>query len=418
MQTTQAFPSKLPQVGTTIFTVMSKLAADTGALNLSQGYPNFNTDPVLIELVAKAMRDGYNQYAPMPGVPVLREAIAQKTARCYNVTYNPETEITVTTGATEAIYAAITTVVQPDRNAGPRGAGPDEVIVFEPAYDSYVPAIELSGGKPVFVSLNSPGRSEGCIPADAVDAPRVDTPGSAIDWDVVRGKITERTRLIIVNTPHNPTGYVWSADDLNQLAGIVQKYNLFVISDEVYEHIIFDERTHHSLMQQPLLRERTFVVGSFGKTFHTTGWKIGYCLAPANLTAEFRKVHQFVTFSVSTPMQYALAEYLQDPAPYEALPAFYQRKRDLFLQSIRQSRFQFVPSEGTFFQNVSYAGITDEPDYDLAIRLTHDIGVASIPVSVFYHERIDHKILRFCFAKDDETLLQAGERLTRWSLSQ
>lgn len=400
MQTTQAFPSKLPRVGTTIFTVMSKLAADTGALNLSQGYPNFNTDPVLIELVAKAMRDGHNQYAPMPGVPVLREAIAQKTARCYNVAYNPETEITVTTGATEAIYAAITTVVQPRRSAGPRDAGPDEVIVFEPAYDSYVPAIELSGGKPVFISL---GES---------------TVGSAIDWNVVRGKITDRTRLIIVNTPHNPTGYVWSSDDLSQLAELVQRHDLFVISDEVYEHIIFDNRMHHSLMQHPVLRERTFVVGSFGKTFHTTGWKIGYCLAPAHLTAEFRKVHQFVTFSVSTPMQYALAEYLRDPAPYEALPVFYQQKRDLFLQSIQQSRFQFVPSEGTFFQNVSYAGITSEPDYDLAIRLTREIGVASIPVSVFYHERTDRKILRFCFAKDDETLLQAGEKLTRWSLSQ
>jgi methionine aminotransferase len=408
MQTTQAFPSKLPQVGTTIFTVMSKLAADTGALNLSQGYPNFNTDPVLIDLVAKAMRDGHNQYAPMPGVPVLREAISQKTARCYHVDYNPETEVTVTTGATEAIYAAITTVVQPDRNAGPRGAGPDEVIVFEPAYDSYVPAIELSGGKPVFVSLTSP----------RVDAGTVGSPGSAIDWNAVRGKITDRTRLIIVNTPHNPTGYVWSSDDLNQLADLVQKHNLFVISDEVYEHLIFDERVHHSLMQHPLLRERTFVVGSFGKTFHTTGWKIGYCLAPTDLTAEFRKVHQFVTFSVSTPMQYALAEYLRNPAPYETLPAFYQRKRDVFLQSIQHSRFQFVPSEGTFFQNVSYAGITSEPDYDLAVRLTRDIGVASIPVSVFYNDRTDHKTLRFCFAKDDETLVQAGERLTRWSLNQ
>ncbi len=244
----------------------------------------------------------------------------------------------------------------------------------------------------------------------------MDSPGSTIDWDVVRGKITDRTRLIIVNTPHNPTGYVWTTDDLNQLADLVQTHNLFVISDEVYEHIIFDERRHHSLMQHPLLRERTFVVGSFGKTFHTTGWKIGYCLAPADLTAEFRKVHQFVTFSVSTPMQFALAEYLQNPAPYEALPAFYQRKRDVFLASIRHSRFQFVPSEGTFFQNVSYAGITDESDYDLAIRLTREIGVASIPVSVFYHERTDQKILRFCFAKDDETLSLAGERLTRWSL--
>lgn len=398
MQTTLVLPSKLPQVGTTIFTVMSKLAADTGALNLSQGYPNFNTDPVLIELVAKAMRDGHNQYAPMPGVPVLREAIARKTARCYSIDYNPETEITVTTGATEAIYAAITTIVQPDRTAGPRGTGPDEVIVFEPAYDSYVPAIELSGGKPVFISLTPPDYG--------------------IDWNVVRGKITARTRLIIVNTPHNPTGNVWSADDLNQLAELVKNHDLFVISDEVYEHIVFDERVHHSLMQHPLLYDRTFVVGSFGKTFHTTGWKIGYCLAPADLTAAFRKIHQFVTFSVSTPIQYALAEYLQNPAPYAELPAFYERKRGLFLQSIRESRFQFVPSEGTFFQNVSYADITSEPDYDLAMRLTHEIGVACIPVSVFYHKRTDHKILRFCFAKDDEMLLQAGERLTRWSLGQ
>lgn len=384
-------PSKLPRVGTTIFTVMSKLAADVGALNLSQGFPNFPADPVLLDFVAKAMRDGHNQYAPMAGVPALREAIARKTADCYGIRYHPETEITVTAGATEALYAAITSVVQPT----------DEVLVFEPAYDSYVPAIELAGGQPVFVTLTPPDY--------------------AIDWQAVADKITDRTRpgrvrLIVVNTPHNPTGRVWTTDDLDQLASLVQEHDLFVVSDEVYEHITFDERIHVSLGQHPVLRERTFVIGSFGKTFHVTGWKIGYCLAPSALTTEFRKIHQFLTFSVSTPMQYALAEYLNEPARYQSLPAFYQRKRDLFLRAIAGSRFQLVPTEGTFFQNVSYAAITDEPDYDLAIRLTRQIGVASIPVSVFYDRKNDYNILRFCFAKDDETLLRAGERLSDWSM--
>lgn len=379
-------PSKLPRVGTTIFTVMSKLAADVGALNLSQGFPNFPADPVLLDFVAKAMRDGRNQYAPMAGVPALREAIAQKTADCYGIRYDPETEITVTAGATEALYAAITAVVQPT----------DEVIVFEPAYDSYVPAIELAGGQPIFVTLTPPDY--------------------AIDWHAVADKITDRTRLIVVNTPHNPTGRVWTTDDLNQLAGLVQKRDLFVVSDEVYEHITFDQRRHASLMQHPVLRERTFVIGSFGKTFHVTGWKIGYCLAPLALTTAFRKIHQFLTFSVSTPMQYALAEYLNEPAHYQSLSAFYGRKRDLFLRAIAGSRFQLTPTEGTFFQNVSYAAITNEPDYDLAIRLTREIGVASIPVSVFYNQKNDYNILRFCFAKDDETLLRAGERLSQWSL--
>lgn len=384
-------PSKLPQVGTTIFTVMSKLAADTGALNLSQGFPNFDTDPALVDLVARAMQAGHNQYAPMAGVPALRNAIAQKTADCYGVQYEPDTEITVTAGATEALYAAITAVV-----SGSGGGPPDEVIVFEPAYDSYVPAIELNGGKPVFVTLTPPDY--------------------AIDWNAVAEKITDRTRLILVNTPHNPTGRVWTTDDLNQLARFVQERNLFIISDEVYEHITFDQRTHHSLMQHPVLRERTFVIGSFGKTFHITGWKIGYCLAPSRLTTEFRKIHQFLTFSVSTPMQYALAEYLSQPAPYQSLPAFYQRKRDLFLRAIAGSRFRSVPSEGSFFQTVSYADVTNEPDYDLAVRLTREIGVASIPVSVFYNQKNDYNILRFCFAKDDETLLCAGQRLTQWSM--
>lgn len=385
MQPQQTLASKLPRVGTTIFTVMSKLAADVGALNLSQGFPSFPADPALLELVTKAMRANHNQYAPMAGVPVLRDAIAQKTADLYGISYNPDTEITVTSGATEALYAAITAVVQPG----------DEVIVFEPAYDSYVPAIELAGGIPVYVTLTPPDY--------------------AVDWAQVAEKITERTRLILVNTPHNPTGRVWTTDDLNQLANLIRERDLFVIADEVYEHITFDRRPHVSLMQHPGLQERTFVIGSFGKTFHITGWKVGYCLAPAELTIEFRKIHQFLTFSVSTPMQYALAEYLQQPERYLELPGFYQQKRDLFLQAIGGSRFRYVPTEGTFFQNVSYAAITDEPDYDLAIRLTNEIGVASIPVSVFYDQTNDYKILRFCFAKDDDTLLRAGERLVKWT---
>ncbi|QJW92398.1 methionine aminotransferase [Spirosoma taeanense] len=382
-----ALVSKLPHVGTTIFTVMSKLALDTGALNLSQGFPNFEPDPVLTDLVARAMRQEHNQYAPMPGVPVLREAIARKTAEVYGISYHPDHEITVTSGATEALFAAITTVVRPG----------DEVLVFEPAYDSYVPAIELAGGIPVYVTLTPPDY--------------------APDWLAVQEKITDKTRLIIVNTPHNPTGRVWTRDDLNQLAALVRDRNIFLVSDEVYEHIVFDRngesnRAHHSLMSHPTLQERTFVISSFGKTYHVTGWKIGYCLAPNELTAEFRKVHQFVTFSVVTPMQYALAEYMNRPEPYLELADFYEQKRNLFLQAIAGSRFRFTPTEGTFFQNVSYAAITDEPDYDLAVRLTHDIGVASIPTSVFYHDRNDYHILRFCFAKDDDTLKRAGERLS------
>ncbi|MBO0929550.1 methionine aminotransferase [Fibrella aquatilis] len=384
-------PNKLPHVGTTIFTVMSKLAADVGALNLAQGFPSFGADPVLLDLVNQAMRANHNQYAPMAGVPMLRDAIAQKTIDCYGVNYDPDTEITVTSGATEALFAAITAVVQTPTS----GSAPDEVIVFEPAYDSYVPAVELAGGRPVYISL----------------AP----PHYAIDWAEVAAKITDRTRLIVINTPHNPTGRVWTIDDVNELARLADRHNLFVVADEVYEHITFDGRVHHSLMHHPVLRERTFMVGSFGKTFHITGWKIGYCLAPKALTEAFRKIHQFLTFSVSTPMQYALAEYLKDPEPYRSLSAFYERKRDVFLEAIAGSRLVFTPSEGTFFQNVSYAAITPERDAALAVRLTHEIGVASIPVSVFYHQKTDHQILRFCFAKDDDILREAGARLTKWS---
>ncbi|GAB3247257.1 pyridoxal phosphate-dependent aminotransferase [Larkinella harenae] len=362
---------------------MSKLAADAGAINLSQGFPEFDCSPELTALVEKYLKTGFNQYAPMTGVPALRETLAQKTEQLYHVVYHPETEITITSGATEALFAAITAVIRPG----------DEALVFEPAYDSYVPAIELNGGVPVFITLTPPDY--------------------AINWETVRSKITEKTRLILVNTPHNPTGRVWTANDLDQLAALVKDRDIWIVSDEVYEHIRFDGRPHRSLVTHPVLQERTFICGSFGKTFHITGWKIGYCLAPKELTAEFRKIHQYLTFSTVTPIQHALADYLKDPTPYEILPAFYERKRDLFLDSIHGSRFQFQPTEGSFFQTVSYQTITDEPDYDLAIRLTKEIGVASIPVSVFYRQRNDYKMLRFCFAKDDETLLRAGERLRR-----
>ncbi|MBD2699865.1 methionine aminotransferase [Spirosoma sp. BT702] len=381
--TSATLPSKLPNVGTTIFTVMSKLAAEVGAINLSQGFPGFDCSPELVSLVEHYLRRGFNQYAPMTGVPTLREALAQKTSDLYNVAYHPDTEVTITSGATEAIFAAVTAVIRPG----------DEVLVFEPAYDSYVPAIELNGGIPVYVTLTPPDYS--------------------IDWKTVREKITDKTRLILINTPHNPTGRVWTVDDLVQLANIVRDRDIWIVSDEVYEHILFDNRTHHSLMTHPVLQERTFIVGSFGKTFHITGWKIGYCLAPAELTREFRKIHQYLTFSTVTPIQYALADYLAQPAHYQELPTFYQRKRNLFLDGLRNSRFEFKPAEGSFFQTVSYAAITDEPDYDLAIRLTKEINVASIPVSVFYNQKNDYKILRFCFAKDDATLQKAAERLSR-----
>jgi methionine aminotransferase len=375
--------SKLPHVGTTIFTVMSKLAAEHNAINLSQGFPGFDCSPELVSLVERYLRKGFNQYAPMTGVPALREILAQKTADLYGVTYDPETEITVTSGATEALFAAITAVVRPG----------DEVIVFEPAYDSYVPAIELNGGIPVYVTLTPPDYT--------------------IDWETVRQKITDKTRLILVNTPHNPTGRVWTADDLQQLANLVHDRDIWIVSDEVYEHIVFDQHAHLSLMTHPVLQERTFIVGSFGKTFHITGWKVGYCFAPKELTTEFRKVHQYLTFSTVTPIQHALADYLKNPEHYQQLPDFYQRKRDLFLQGLRQSRFTIKPAEGSFFQTVSYASITDESDYELAVRLTKEIGVASIPVSVFYHQKNDYRMLRFCFAKDDTILLDAAERLSK-----
>lgn len=379
---TAKIQSKLPHVGTTIFTIMSKLGMDYGAINLSQGFPSFDGSPELLSLIHNYTKKGFNQYAPMSGVPLLREKIAEKTYSCYGVGYDPEEEVTVTTGATEAIYSAITTVVRPG----------DEVIVFEPAYDSYVPAIELAGGIPIYISLQPP---------------------FTFPWDRVKEKLTPKTKLIIVNTPHNPSGKLFTREDLTTLAKLVEGTGIFLISDEVYEHIVFNDQKHQSLMTHPTLKARTFVCCSFGKTFHITGWKVGYCLAPKELTAEFRKVHQFVTFSVVTPIQYALADFLSKPEAYLALSDFYQRKRDIFLEAIQGSKFTYEPAEGSFFQILSYKAISDENDYDLAIRLTKEIGVASIPVSLFYHKRNDHKLLRFCFAKTDDELQEAGKRLSK-----
>jgi len=376
-------PSKLPYVGTTIFTVMSKLATDEGAYNLSQGFPSFDCSPKLSELVCHYLKNGYNQYAPMSGVPAFRESIAEKTSKVYGISYDPETEVTVTSGATEAIFCAVTAVVYPG----------DEVIVLEPAYDSYVPAIDLNGGIPIFVTL--------------------DAPDFKIDWEKVKAKISPKTKAIIVNSPHNPVGTVFSKEDLNSLAEIVRNKDIYIVSDEVYEHIVFDGEIHHSMMTHPELKEKSFICNSVGKTYHVTGWKVGYCLAPAALTKEFQRIHQYITFCSVSPMQYALADFLKLPEHYEQLSDFYQRKRDRFNEALSSSRFSLKPSKGSFFQIASYEKITDEYDYDLAIRLTKEIKVASVPVSVFYKEKRDDKLLRFCFAKDDDILDKAAELLCK-----
>jgi methionine aminotransferase len=375
--------SRLPAVGTTIFTVMSRLAADLGAINLSQGFPDFDCDPELVEAVARHMRAGRNQYAPMPGVPALREAIAAKYADLHGRRYDPETEVTVTSGATEAIFDAVAAVVHPG----------DEAIVFEPCYDSYLPAIELNGGVAVAVPT----------------AP----PGYAIDWAAVRRAVSPRTRVLIVNSPHNPTGAILGEQDIAALASLVRDTRLVIVSDEVYEHIIFDGARHESMARHPELAARSFVIGSFGKTYHTTGWKIGYAVAPAALTTEFRKVHQFVTFSTITPVQHALAEFLAAKRGLAELAPFYQAKRDLFLDLLKDSRFKPLPCRGSYFQLMDYSAITDEADADFAIRLTKEHGVASIPTSPFLCHQPAPKVLRFCFAKKDETLERAAERLRR-----
>jgi methionine aminotransferase len=375
--------SKLPALGLTIFSEMTQLANDAGAINLSQGFPDFEVHPELIDLVAHYMRDGCNQYAPMPGIALLRERIAAKVDTLYGASYDPATEITVTSGATEALFAAITAVV---------GAN-DEVIVFEPAFDSYVPVIELCGGQPVFIQLKFPEYT--------------------VDWAEVRAAISEKTKLIILNFPHNPTGAVLAHEDLNQLIQIVQDTNIVIVSDEVYEHIVFDWRPHLSLAAYPPLAERSFVISSFGKTYHATGWKLGYCLAPRTLSREIQKIHQYLTFASNTPMQHALAEFIQKKEVYLQLSAFYQQKRDLFGRFIEKSRFKALPCHGTYFLMLDYSSITDEPDMEFAKRLTVDYGVAAIPPSMFYHKKNDYNVLRFCFAKRDETLEEAAHRLCK-----
>ena len=383
MTTTFRLQSRLPRVGTTIFTVMSKLATDLDAINLSQGFPDFDCDPALVEAVAKHMRDGRNQYAPMQGVAALREAIATKYELFHGRQYDPATEVTVTSGGTEAIFDAIMCV------AGPG----DEAIVLEPCYDCYVPAIELSGATPVVVSLT--------------------LPDYAVDWDAVKAAITPRTRVIVINTPHNPTGTIWTPHDIDKLKAVVKGTDILIVSDEVYEHIIFDNAQHESMARHPELAERSFIIGSFGKTYHVTGWKVGYAVAPAALSAEFRKVHQFVTFSTSTPVQYALGEMMAKPASLRGLGPFYQAKRDLFLRLMEGSRFRPLACRGSYFQLMDYGAITDENDADFAVRLTKEHGVASIPTSPFLYASPAPRVLRFCFAKTDETLERAAERLRR-----
>ena len=375
--------SKLPDIGTTIFTVMSRLAAEHNAINLSQGFPDFDCAPQLRALLTKYVNSGLNQYPPMAGIGPLREAVAAKVQDLYGASYHPEHEVTIVPGATYGIFTAIATLIRPG----------DEVILFEPAYDSYAPSVEVNGGKPVYVQLRYPDYS--------------------IDWQQVQNAITPKTRMLVINTPNNPTASVFSAEDLRMLEGMLRDTGIVVVSDEVYEHIVYDGHRHESIARFPGLAERSFVVSSFGKTYHVTGWKTGYVLAPKELTAEFRKVHQFNAFVTNGPVQYALAEHMRDKDAYLALAAFYQRKRDLFLEGVKASRFKPLPSRGTFFQNLAYDAVSDERDTDLAIRLTKERGIASIPVSVFYREPPAHRVLRFCFAKSEETLARGAEILCK-----
>jgi methionine aminotransferase len=378
---TPTLQTKLPAVGTTIFTVMSTLAAEKNAVNLGQGFPDFNCDPKLIDVVTDAMQQGLNQYPPMTGVPVLRDAIAAKIIALHGREYSAASEITITAGATQAIITIILAVV----HAG------DEVIVLEPCYDSYVTNIELAGGVPVRVPL---------------------TPGTfRPDFDKIAAAITAKTRAIIVNSPHNPSGTVWTAADMLRLQEILAPTNVLLISDEVYEHMVFDGQQHHSAARFPGLAARAFIVSSFGKTYHVTGWKVGYVAAPAALTTEFRKVHQFNVFTVNTPVQYGLAAYMADPKPYLELPAFYQRKRDLFREGLKRTKFKLLPSEGTYFQCVDISAVSDLGETEFCKWLTSEIGVAAIPLSAFYGNGFDQRVVRFCFAKKDETLNAALQRL-------
>ena len=375
--------SKLPNVGTTIFTVMSRLAQEHNAINLSQGFPDFDCAKALRDLVTKYINAGLNQYPPMAGIPQLRERVAQKVESLYGAKYGVEDEVTIVPGATYGIYTAVSALVRPG----------DEVILFEPAYDSYAPAVEVNGGVPVYVQLRYPDYG--------------------IDWQQVQRAITPRTRAIIINTPNNPTASVFSGEDMRMLESLLRDTGIVVISDEVYEHIVFDGHQHQSVARFPGLAERSFVVSSFGKTYHVTGWKMGYVLAPKELMTEFRKVHQFNVFVTNGPLQYALAEFMEKPDAYLSLSAFYQKKRDFFLDGLKGSRFRPLPSRGTFFQNLAYDAVSDEKDTDLAIRLTKEKGIASIPVSVFYREPPPHRVLRFCFAKSEETLAKGAEILRK-----
>lgn len=362
---------------------MSKLAQEHNAINLSQGFPNFESDPKLIALVSNAMKKGYNQYAPMLGVQSLREAIADKFQKLYNSSYQPSNEVVVTAGATQAIFTIISAFIRSN----------DEVIVLKPAYDCYEPAIEIQGGKVISIQLTYPNYQ--------------------VDWDLVKRSITSRTKMIIVNTPQNPSGTIFSKEDMQALEQITNNTGIIVLSDEVYEHMVYDEKQHQSACLFPKLKERTFITASFGKTFHNTGWKVGYCCGPEALMKEFIKVHQFNVFAVNHPVQVALAEYLQEESNYLGLPNFFQEKRDLFLNAIQDSRFDWVPTQATYFQSLSFSKISDENDVDFAKKLTKEFGIASIPLSVFNENQLDFKALRFCFAKTDETLLEAAEILNR-----
>ena len=376
--------SKLPKVGTTIFTVMSQLAMQHQAVNLGQGFPDFDGPQRLRDALAEAMNSHKNQYAPMTGIPKLREQIASKTERLYGAKVNADTEVTVTSGATEALFAAIAAVVRPD----------DEVIVLDPCYDSYEPAIELSGGRAVHVPLRLPDFS--------------------VDWQRVEDAITPKTRMMLINSPHNPTGAVLSAQDIDTLATILRGTNILLLSDEVYEHIVFDGELHQSVLRHAELAARSFVVSSFGKTYHCTGWKVGYCIAPQVLSAEFRKVHQYLTFCTFNPAQWAFADVLEhDPQHYLDLPAFYQQKRDAFRQLLAPSKFKLLPVRGAYFQVVDYSAISDKDDLNFSEWLIHEAGVAAIPVSAFYESPPDTRLVRFCFAKSDATLNAAAERLCK-----
>jgi methionine aminotransferase len=373
--------SKLPNTGTSIFAVMTQLAREYNAVNLSQGFPDFPVSQEMIELVNKYMEKGCNQYALMPGVPELRRAIAKMFKESHDADYNPDTEINIVAGATQGLYTAISSLVSPG----------DEVIIFEPAYDSYAPAVEINGGVVRYVEMI--------------------LPDFRIDWDKVEKQLNDKTRMIVINTPHNPTGSILYKEDLMRLEKLTRGTGIIVLSDEVYEHLIFDNDQHESACRYPGLKERSVIVGSFGKTFHATGWKVGFVLAPEYLMKEFRKVHQFVVFAVNTPVQYAIAEYLTDKNHYENLGSFFQKKRDFFREAVNTSRFKILPSHGTYFQLLDYSTISEEPELEFGSRLIREFGIAGVPVSSFYNNSKDNKVIRFCFAKEDATLIQAAKIL-------